>query len=513
MNLAHILARSARSFPERPALLVGDRCVHTYAGLAARSARLAGYLRQNLGLAPGERVAIFMSNCPEYLECLYGVLWAGLVAVPINAKLHAREAAWIVGNAEARLVCVSADLAGALAPALDEADSPLPLLVPGDGHYTRAVSALAIPVQERAPDALAWLFYTSGTTGQPKGVMLSQRNLQAMTSCFFMDVDPVAAGDAAVYAAPLSHGAGLYSFPYVLRGCRHVIPESGGFEPDELIDLSRRVGRLAMFAAPTMVRRLVDRVKRLAADPSGFQTLIYGGGPMYGDDIQAALEAMGPRFVQIYGQGESPMTITALSREVLADRSDPDWAARVASVGVAQTLVEVRIVDGTGQSVASDEVGEVVVRGDPVMSGYWRNPEATAATLRDGWLWTGDMGLMDSHGFVTLKDRSKDLIISGGSNIYPREVEEALIAHPAVCEVSVIGRRDADWGEVVVAFVVLEEGVEGVGSDELDRHCMTRIARFKRPKEYRFVDALPKNNYGKVLKTRLRRMVAEGHSG
>ena len=311
MNLAHILARSARSFPERPAVLVGDRCVHTYAGLAARSARLAGYLRQNLGLAPGERVAIFMSNCPEYLECLYGVLWAGLVAVPINAKLHAREAAWIVGNAEARLVCVSADLAGVLAPALEEADSPLPLLVPGDGHYTRAVSALAIPVQERAPDALAWLFYTSGTTGQPKGVMLSHRNLQAMTSCFFMDVDPVAAGDAAVYAAPLSHGAGLYSFPYVLRGCRHVIPESGGFEPDELIGLSQRVGRLAMFAAPTMVRRLVDRVKRLAADPSGFQTLIYGGGPMYGDDIQAALEAMGPRFVQIYGQGESPMTITA----------------------------------------------------------------------------------------------------------------------------------------------------------------------------------------------------------
>jgi long-chain acyl-CoA synthetase len=327
-----------------------------------------------------------------------------------------------------------------------------------------------------------------------------------------MDVDPVAAGDAAVYAAPLSHGAGLYSFPYVLRGCRHVIPESGGFEPDELIDLSRRVGRLAMFAAPTMVRRLVDRVKRLAADPSGFQTIIYGGGPMYGDDIQAALDVMGPRFVQIYGQGESPMT-TALSREVLADRTDPDWAAACRLGRRGPDLGGGAHRRRQGQSLASDEVGEVVVRGDTVMSGYWRNPEATAATLRDGWLWTGDMGCMDSHGFVTLKDRSKDLIISGGSNIYPREVEEALIAHPAVCEVSVIGRRDADWGEVVVAFVVLEEGVEGVGSDELDRHCLTRIARFKRPKEYRFVDALPKNNYGKVLKTRLRRMVAEGHSG
>ncbi|WP_374502401.1 class I adenylate-forming enzyme family protein [Zoogloea sp.] len=491
MNLARILARSARTFPERPALLVGAKCVLTYAALAARAARLAGYLRQNLGLAPGDRVAIYMGNSPEYLESLFGVLWAGLAVVPVNAKLHPREVAWIVRNAEARLVCVSPELAGGLAAALEEGGPTVPLLMPGDGHYLRAVSALAIPVQERAQEDLAWLFYTSGTTGQPKGVMLSHRNLQAMTACFFMDVDPVAPGDAVVYAAPLSHGAGLYSFPYVVRGCRHVIPESGGFDPDELISLSRKPGRLALFAAPTMVRRLVDRVKQSGADPAGFQTIIYGGGPMYGDDIQEALDVMGPRFVQIYGQGESPMTITALSRGLLADRTDPAWAQRAASVGVAQTLVDVRIVDREGRTLPNDEVGEVVVRGDTVMSGYWRNPEASAAALRDGWLWTGDMGCMDSHGFVTLKDRSKDLIISGGSNIYPREVEEVLITHPAVREVSVIGRRDADWGEVVVAFVVLDPAAGGVGQDELDRHCLERIARFKRPKEYRFVDALP----------------------
>jgi long-chain acyl-CoA synthetase len=157
--------------------------------------------------------------------------------------------------------------------------------------------------------------------------------------------------------------------------------------------------------------------------------------------------------------------------------------------------------------VANDEVGEVVVRGEPVMSGYWRNPAASASALRDGWLWSGDMGAMDSHGFVTLKDRSKDLIISGGSNIYPREVEEVLLTHPAVRESAVIGRKDADWGEVVVAFVVLEEGTEGVGPEDLDRHCLERIARFKRPKDYRFVASLPKNNYGKVLKTSLRQML------
>ncbi|SER59014.1 long-chain acyl-CoA synthetase [Azotobacter beijerinckii] len=507
MNLAQLLARSARTFPERPAVMVGTRPLHTYAGLAARAARLAGFLRRNLRLEAGDRVAIYMSNCPEYLECLYGMLWAGLVAVPINAKLHPREASYILADAGARLACVSRDLADGLGACLAGEGPELPVLMPGDSLYIYAVSALAIPVQERAPDDLAWLFYTSGTTGKPKGVMLSHRNLLAMTSCFFMDVDPVAEEDVAVYAAPLSHGAGLYSFPYVLRACRHVIPESGRFEPDELIALAGRIGRLAMFAAPNMMKRLVAGVKHAGTDPSGFRTLIYGGGPMYAEDIIEALEVMGPRFVQIYGQGESPMTITALSRAVLADRSEPTWASRIASVGVAQSLVEVRIVDAEGRPLANGEVGEVVVRGETVMSGYWRLPEASAAVLRDGWLWTGDMGTMDSHGFVTLKDRSKDVIISGGSNIYPREVEELLLSHPAVREVSVVGRRDPEWGEVVVAFVVAESDATGLGADELDRYCLERISRFKRPKDYRFVDELPKNNYGKVLKTALRNLL------
>lgn len=506
MNLAQLLARSARTFPERPAVMAGPHALHTYAGLAARAARLAGFLRRNLRFEAGARVAICMGNCPEYLECLYGVLWAGLVAVPINAKLHPREAAYILADADARLACVSRELADDIGDALAGAATELPLLVPGDGLYTRAVSALAIPVQERVPDDLAWLFYTSGTTGTPKGVMLTHRNLLAMTACFFMDVDPVAEGDVAVYAAPMSHGAGLYSIPYVSRACRHVVPESGGFEPEELIGLAGRVGRLAMFAAPTMVKRLVSAVRRTGADPAGFRTLIYGGGPMYAEDISEALEVMGPRFVQIYGQGESPMTITVLPRAVLADRGDPSWASRIASVGVAQSLVEVRIVDAEGRPLANDEVGEVVVRGETVMSGYWKRPEASAAALRGGWLWTGDMGAMDSHGFVTLKDRSKDVIISGGSNIYPREVEEVLLGHPGVREVSVVGRRDPEWGERVVAFVVADAAVDAAA---LDQHCLARIARFKRPKEYRFVDALPKNNYGKVLKTALRELLDE----
>jgi long-chain acyl-CoA synthetase len=194
------------------------------------------------------------------------------------------------------------------------------------------------------------------------------------------------------------------------------------------------------------------------------------------------------------------MTITALSREQLGDREHPRWSLRLASVGIAQSLVEVRIAGEDGKSLPTGETGEILVRSDIVMAGYWRNPEATAKTLRDGWLWTGDMGSLDAEGFLTLKDRSKDVIISGGSNIYPREVEEVLLKHSAVREVSVVGRPDPEWGEVVVAFVVAER----VTREALDALCLEHIARFKRPKEYCFVDSLPKNNYGKVLKTELR---------
>jgi long-chain acyl-CoA synthetase len=213
---------------------------------------------------------------------------------------------------------------------------------------------------------------------------------------------------------------------------------------------------------------------------------------------------MGDRFVQIYGQGESPMTITALSRNHLSDRSHPRYKERIASVGVAHSLIQVRVADPDGKSLANGETGEVLVKGDTVMKGYWSDPAATASTVRDGWLFTGDLGSLDEDGFLTLRDRSKDLIISGGSNIYPREVEEVLLKHPSIDEVSVVGRRSAEWGEEVVAFVVPMPG-KSVEPTELDSLCLEHLARFKRPKEYRIVATLPKNNYGKVLKTELRK--------
>jgi long-chain acyl-CoA synthetase len=506
VNLAQLLVRAARVHPERTAVLLGDRPQLTYGELAARTARLAGHLRDGLGLQPGDRVAIFMTNHVAYLEVLYAAWWAGLAVVPINAKLHPREVAFILEDAGATVLFVSGDLAADLQPLVGGLPALRQVFTPGEPACEAALAAPAMAPAHRAPDDLAWLFYTSGTTGRPKGVMQTHRNLYAMTSCYFIDVDEVHADDAIVYAAPMSHGAGIYNFAFVAKAARHVVPDSGGFDAAELVALSRSVGRLCMFAAPTMVKRLVEHVGATGASTEGFKTLIYGGGPMYVEDIQAALATMGPRFVQIYGQGESPMTITALSRETLGERAHPRWAERIASVGVAQTLVEVRVAGLDGRTLASGETGEVVVRGEAVMAGYWRNPEATAKTVRDGWLRTGDMGAMDADGYLTLKDRSKDVIISGGSNIYPREVEEVLLRHPGVREVSVIGQRDPEWGEVVVAVVA---GTE-VTAESLDALCLEHIARFKRPKRYHFVAELPKNNYGKVLKTTLREMLQQG---
>jgi len=506
MNIARLLQRSATLYPDRPALLVGTQPWLTYAQLGARAAALAAYLRQQ-GIGPGDRVALYAANVREYLEALHAVYWAGAVTVPVNYKLHARELEYVLRDSGAALLLVSPELAPAATPV---APPGTRVLVLGTPAYEQALRQPPLPVQERAPDDLASLFYTSGTTGRPKGVMQTHRNLLAMTACYFTDVDDVDARDAMVYAAPMSHGAGLYNFAHVLRGARHVVPASGGFEPAELLDLARRVGRLVLFAAPTMVKRLVDHVEAGdgAAGASGFKTLIYGGGPMYVDDLQRALATLGPCLVQIYGQGESPMTITALAREHLLDRAHPRWLQRIASVGVAQSLVEVRVVDAAGAPLPVGEVGEVVVRGETVMPGYWNNPEASAQALQGGWLHTGDTGCLDADGFLTLKDRSKDLVISGGSNIYPREVEEVLLAHPSVSEVAVIGQPDAEWGEVPVAFVVARAGA-APDSAALDAWCLAQMARFKRPRHYHWVAALPKNSYGKVLKTALRAGLAD----
>lgn len=503
MNIANWLLRTAQLRPETPALLTGERLEADYREFARRAAALASALRQRLGVAPGDRVGIFMKNRTEYLEALYAIWWAGAIAVPINAKLHGREAAWICEDAAARLALVSDDVGSELA----DVAPGLHCLSTDDAAWAQLRAAAPMPAPHpRAANDIAWLFYTSGTTGRPKGVMLSNANLVAMSLCYPIDVDPVATADCALYAAPMSHGAGMYNFVHVRRGARHVVPPSAGFDPAEILELAPRLDRVSFFAAPTMVRRLVDQAKVHSAAGVGIRSVVYGGGPMYLADIEEAVAALGPRFIQIYGQGESPMCISALSRELVADRGHPQWRKRLGSVGTPQSCVEIRIAGADGNALPIGETGEILVAGPQVMAGYWNNPEASTETLAGGWLRTGDMGRLDGDGFLTLTDRSKDVIISGGSNIYPREVEEALLSHPLVHEASVVGRPHPDWGEEVIAFVVPIAAAD-LQPVALDRHCLERIARFKRPKCYRFLPELPKNNYGKVVKTALREML------
>ncbi|MEQ9259000.1 MAG: AMP-binding protein [Roseovarius sp.] len=506
MNVAEWLRRQGEARGAAPAIFHGTEPVCDYAGFHAGAARLAGWLRAR-GVGPGDRVAIFLQNAPDYLTALFGIWYAGGVVVPVNAKLHGREAAWILGNAGAGL-CVAG---GKQVEALAEAGVEAELLDPAGADWAEAMAAgpVAAPVP-RAPDDLAWLFYTSGTTGQPKGVMITHRMLAAMTLSYFASVDAVTEDHATLYAAPMSHGAGLYTLMHVLAGARHVCPASGGFEPAEIFDLAAHFGNLHLFAAPTMVKRMTQAAKAKGVHGAGLRQVVYGGGPMYVADIVEAVEVFGPVFAQIYGQGEAPMAITSLTAREVADRSHPNWRARLGSVGRAQGACEVIVGDEAGRELPRGSPGEIMVRGDLAMAGYWRNPEGTEKTIRHGWLCTGDIGVMDADGYLTLQDRSKDMIISGGTNIYPREVEECLLTHPSVSEVSVVGRPNAEWGEDVVAFVVSEGPLDEAA---LDAHCRQHIARFKRPKVYIAIEELPKNNYGKVLKTELRRRLEETENG
>ncbi len=497
MNLANYMIRAASEHAAYPAIAHGTTTLHNYGEVADRVSRLAGAMLTQFNLQAGDRVALILKNCPEYLELLYATWHAGLVVVPINAKLHNKEFEFILGNSGASLCFVSAGLADSIA----QMDASISVVDITSDDYASLLTGEPHPVVARKPNDAAWLFYTSGTTGQPKGAVLGHRNLETMCECYFADVDPVAPWSAILHAAPMSHGSGLYGLAYVMRGGCHVIPESGGFDPAEIYRLIEHWPGIAFFAAPTMVKRLIDHADE--TDTSNLKAIVYGGGPMYVEDALAGLERFGPKLTQLYGQGESPMTITSLNAEMHADTGHPRYLQRLASVGIAQSAVEVRIADDNDNNMPMGEVGEILVRGDSVMLGYWGNPEASEKTLRNGWLHTGDYGVLDEDGFLTLKDRGKDLIISGGTNIYPREVEEVLLRHPRIKEAAVIGRPDREWGETVVAYIVSDDGNQ-IDVTELDALCRSEIARFKRPRHYVRIATLPKNNYGKVLKTQLR---------
>src|SRR5215469_11693671 len=358
MNLAIWLVRAGLSHGGRPALGYGSRVIRSYGKFAERAARLAAALRDRFDLGPGERVAVAAKNTPDYLELMFGIWHAGLAAVPANAKLHGRELGYILAHSGARVCFASEGLDAEIAP---HAPATLERLVTvGGADYAALFSADPVACVPRAGDDLAWLFYTSGTTGRPKGAMLTHRVLAVASHAYLAEVDPTAPGEPLLHAAPMSHGSGLYMMGNVLRCAVNVVPESGGFEPKEIFRLFDAWPKSSMFAAPTMVKRLIE----CPADcnETNIRTIAWGGAPMYVEDALRALERFGPRFAQIYGQGESPMTITVLPKEDIAARDHPRWRERLASAGRPFACVDVMVTDDDDRPLPPGETGEILCR-------------------------------------------------------------------------------------------------------------------------------------------------------
>jgi acyl-CoA synthetase (AMP-forming)/AMP-acid ligase II len=509
MNIGTLLTKTARTFPDKVAIVQGPKKL-TYAQFNTRANRLANALK-HLGVRQGHNVALLQYNCPEMLESMFACFKAGYGVVPINWRLHPNEFSFIIDHSEAQAVILSPEFNEIIINIRERIPNARYLVTLSDAegeliNYEEMISKGSDRFLDTDvhPDDLAWLFYTSGTTGLPKGAMLTHRNLLAMTMNFYTDICPgFGPDDAILHAAPLSHGSGLYALPNVGKGAANIILASKSFDP-ELIFKSIQDYRVTnMFAAPTMVKLMTESPSVDRYDHTSMKALNYGGAPMLVEDLRKAMAKLGPCLVQLYGQAESPMTITYLPHRDHVLDGPHEQMKRLASAGFPRTDVEVKIFDLHDRELPSEEMGEIVTRSDLVMKGYWRNSDATAETLRNGWLHTGDVGYMDEKGYLFIMDRSKDMIISGGENIYPREIEEVLIQHPAVREVAVIGVPDPKWGEAVKAVVSLVEG-QSVTAEDLIAFCRDRMASYKKPRSVDFVDGLPKNNYGKILKRDLR---------
>jgi len=514
VNVGQLLADSALRFPERPAVTWGDRSL-AYGELDRRTNALARGLAAT-GLSKGDRVGVLMRNRPEVLEAMFACFKAGYCLVPLNSRFTSEEVAFHVGDSRARAVLTDREGESVVREA-DCAD--LTIVVAGGAglragvidHDSLVAGHDPSPVSvDVGRDDLAWLFYTSGTTGRPKGAMLSHGILGFVTASWLADITPLDERDVTLHAAPLSHGAGFHALAATARGAHQLIPAQTRFDPEGILALLAEARVTNTWLVPTQIVMLLDALADRAADLPDLRRVVYGGAPFPPADLRHALEVFGPVFVQLFGQGETPMTATVLSVRDHEDAVAGDRPERLASAGVARPGTEVRILGEDGAELPRGEVGEVCVRGGAVMLGYWDRPADTAETLRGGWLHTGDLGRVDGHGYVYLLDRAKDMIISGGSNVYAVEVEAVLASHPSVREVAVVGMQDRTWGEVVTAVVVPRDGVDTADlAATLGAHCAASLAGYKLPRRFVLREVLPRNAYGKVLKRALRDELAE----
>jgi long-chain acyl-CoA synthetase len=514
MNTFAFLQKAAMLRPEQPALVHGAESI-SYREFRDRALAVGGNLLA-MGLEAGDRVAFCLANSPRILETVFGCFAAGLVVVPINARLHAREMAYIVSDSGAEALIYGPEYQAGIMQHLAEfaglehricttaVDGAIPYQ-----SLLNADHALRQSAEVAAADP-CWLFYTSGTTGKPKGAIWTHRTVRVVIMNYLADVHNIQPGEIVAHAAPMSHGSGIVALPAVARAATNAILDSKSFEPRALFAMveAMKVSHIA-FLAPTQIIKMLEEFVPGAYDLSSLKAICYGGAPIYVEHLRSAIKAFGPVFAQIYGQGEAPITISGLNAAEharLLAANDP----HIGSAGTIRTDVEVRCVDAEDRPLPPGREGEIIVRGDIVMLGYWNNPTATAEALRGGWLHTGDIGVLDEDGYLFLLDRAKDMIISGGNNIYPREVEEVIVQHPAVATVVVFGIPHAYWGEAVHALVVLESEATATAQDIID-HCGRNMAGYKKPKSVEFVDSLPVSGYGKVMRREIREKYWRGY--
>jgi long-chain acyl-CoA synthetase len=485
---------------DREALVCGDTRL-TYRQFGERLRRLHGAL-VDLGTEPGDRVAVLSFNSIPFTELYCGISMAGRVQVPLNFRWAEPELAYALRDSGARILFCDRD-PGGLAEIVDR------VIRIDLGEYEALVeAATSIDFDDHAvaEDDLAGLFYTGGTTGTSKGVMLTHRNLvaNAVNTQF---IQPMSIDDRYLIMAPMFHAAGSVSvLQSIFLGATQVILPA--FDAASMLDLVEREAITQTLGVPTMVAATVEEQLVRPREIPAFRIYAHGGSPIAMEVVRRGVDAFpGVSFVHLYGTTETSPLVTGTADEVALLGSDREKSAGRAVMGC-----EVVIRNDTGDPLPVGEAGEVTIRGANVMAGYWNKPEQTEAALRAGWYWSGDVGRIDDEGYLFLLDRSKDMIISGGENVYCTEVEDAIYTHPAVLEATVFGVPSEQWGEAVHAVVVLRPEAEPVDESELIEHCRANIAGYKVPRSVEFrADPLPKSGPGKVLKRELRDPYWEGH--
>lgn len=483
-TLSKLALKSAEAYPNKMAVKDKNRSF-SYKEFIERAKALSAYFYEQ-GLKKGDRVGILMSNRLEHIELDIAVALAGLIKVPLNYRLHPKEHQYMVEDANLALFIGDEDL-------IEAVGSGVPKVFVGS-QYESIISKYKgqTYVADVEEDDLFAIMYTSGTTGNPKGVMLSHRNMIA-GALSLSQVCEVDYNDIIGHVAPLTHGSNFLSHVAWLYGSTQVVYDN--FEPEAFLDYLSEDKVSILFLVPTMVNLMIQHPNFDATKLATVKSINMAGSPIAATRLQEALDKAGPIFVETYGQVEAPMCITMMPRNEIQTRLD--------SCGRIGPFVDMKIVDDQHQEVAIGEVGEIICKGSLVMKGYWNNEKATNETLQDGWLHTGDLGWRDSAGYLHIVDRKKDVIISGGVNIYPREVEEVLNLHKGVKETCVIGVPDDKWGENIVAYVV-PNGKEKVTVENLLLLCKDNLASFKKPKEIFIVEELPKSSYGKILKREMK---------